>query len=250
MTPSIVLQHIGFIFYGNSSTLFFNIVLWFLPCLFAAKMGFAVLTKYIKRTEPIALSLVFLSILGFLLEIFVPNIKLPFGLESAVTAIVFFGFGSLWKTRLYRSSFLKLTKILNKYSIPLLTFFGGLCFIIATISFNLYGQQVDTRLNHLNNYFLFYIAAFSGIIFCLIISKKLQKNFILEYIGRNTLVLFALHPILFFYFDQVSNFDIVQNFIGDTSSFDLSLAYTFFSVPLILFISKTSRSIRSLFALI
>jgi fucose 4-O-acetylase-like acetyltransferase len=243
-----VTNHLSGILYGNSSTLFFNDILWFLPCLFAAKICFAYVSKIIKQVRFLILFLVILSISGYLVSVLFPNIKLPFGIESALTAVVFFGFGSIARTRQNAGIFQKLQTAFAKYKYILLPVFGVICYVFATISFNIYGQQADIRLNHINNYFFFYIAAICGVSFTMIVSQIIRKNFALEYIGRNTLVLFALHPLVFFYIKPIISFISSIDLVNSTSAVLLPYLYTCISIGIILCLNFFYKkiSLRSL----
>ena len=227
-----ILGHLGGIVYGNSSTLFFNDILWFLPCLFIAKVGFGIVTKLLKRKELIFASLIVFSLLGYFVSVLFPIIRLPFGIESALTAIVFLGLGSMYATNKNAFTKIKSQTFINRYSFVLLPFLALFCFSIATISLNMYGQQADIRLNHINNYFLFYIAAISGVVFTLLASKIIHKNFILEYIGKNTLILFALHPLVFIYIGKLWKFVPIFKTISPNPLF-----YTIISIIIILSIN-------------
>jgi fucose 4-O-acetylase-like acetyltransferase len=65
------------------------------------------------------------------------------------------------------------------------------------LNFQLHGLQIDMRVNRINNYFYFYISAFSGIVAMVCLSYLINKNTLLEYIGKRTMILFAWHYIIF-----------------------------------------------------
>ncbi len=196
------------IFYGNSNNglMDFNNILWFLPTLFITRIMFYFLHKFVTKTSKLVLSLFLISIIGYVYSIYV-NLKLPFGTETAISALVFYGSGYLWfnnekaKTVIYN---------FRKILFPSLLIIG---IIISTIEFNNYGQQIDMRLLHLNNYFSFYFDAYAGIIAWISFSLILNKNNILEYLGKNSLVLFSWHFILFNYFDKFRDIFFSKNFI-------------------------------------
>lgn len=239
LTFSKILSHLGGIAYGNSSTLFFNDILWFLPCLFIAKVGFATVSKLFKRTELIFASLIIFSLVGFFVSVLFPVIRLPFGIESALAAIVFLGLGSIYSTNKTSFQNLKFQTFLNKYAFILLPFLALFTYSVATISFNIYGQQADIRLNHINNYFLFYIAAVSGVVFTLFVSKVIHKNFILEYIGKNTLVLFALHPLVFIYIGKIFKYILLPK-----ASLLGPIYYVIISILIIIFINQIYKKVN------
>lgn len=180
------------IFYANSNNglMIYNDILWFLPVLFASRLIFFFLEKF-KDKRIIILFLIFFSIFGFLLSAKFNFIKLPFGIETALSAVVFYGLGFLFMKKE------ELVNFFSKYKFFIFPVFLVLNLIISTIDFNLYGNQIDMRLGHLHNFSIFYIDAFLGIMAWISFSMILGKNYILELLGRNSLVLFALHPIAF-----------------------------------------------------
>lgn len=235
-----LLFHLSGIIYGNSSSLFFNIVLWFLPCLFITKIVFALLVKYVPHKIPLMISLVLFSLVGYGISLIPYDIKLPFGLETVFTAVVFFGMGSLAATHYPRSiPFQK-----RRSALPLLVLFSAIAVVFASLNYSLSTHQIDLRLNNLGNYFFFYIAAFAGIMSMIITSKIIKKNFLLEYIGTYSLILFALHPLVFFYFTQ-----ILTSFINDqtfVTKHDLYLSplYTILSITLILLLMISLKKVH------
>src|SRR5690606_10773675 len=76
---------------------------------------------------------------------------------------------------------------------------------LAQINFQMYGYQIDMRLNKYSNFFLFYIAALSGIFAVVLFSLKVNSQRVLEYIGKNSLTLFVWHIIVFTYLSQFTH---------------------------------------------
>ncbi|HRN96319.1 MAG TPA: acyltransferase family protein [Candidatus Levybacteria bacterium] len=197
--PSVesITQHFLNVLYGNSSGLFFNVVLWFLPCLFVTKLLFWIITRVSLNSKYILATLILLSAGGYIFSILYPGIKLPFGLETALNATVFFGMGYLWQAHTQ-----KISSPLQKYAIPTFFILTLLMIGLAQTNFNLYGYQIDMRLNRYSNYFLYYGAALSGIFAVVIVSLKLKSNRMLEHIGKQSLPLFVWHIIVFTYLTQ------------------------------------------------
>ena len=182
-TPSLpeIREHLLGILYGNNgdNIMFYNGVLWFLPCLFATKVLFSSFTELSVKKRFLLLLLFFFSIAGYLYSVFFPEDTLIFGLESALTAVVFFGGGFIWNTQAE-----KLNTFFHKHAYILFPVFALLCMFFATIHFIITGYQVDLRLNNLGNYYLFYLASGSGILSTIALSMAINKNKILEYIGK------------------------------------------------------------------
>lgn len=201
-------QELWGIVYGNGifPSLEFNSPLWFLPCLFVTKFFYMLIHKYSKSVKVKYISLVFLGTVGYILSAFFPLIKLPFSIEVAFTAVVFFGFGHLMVQLTLLKNKIKENTWLTAILMSITTFF------FAWIHFRMSGLQIDMRINQLNNILLFYSAAFSGIFAVISISYIVKKNRFIEYIGKNTLLLFIWHyPLYLVITSFLSNFPITQN---------------------------------------
>ena len=183
-------------FYGNGNKgyLAYNVALWFLPCLFLTKIAFAFLSRFITNKGYLIPILIGFSLIGYGLSVFYPALKLFFGLETALTAFVFYGAGYLWNQSTGLKTFMMQKKVLL-FGLTLL-----LTLLFAWLNFYFYGTQIDMRMNRMNNYFLFYFGAFSGIAASIIGSMLIKKNALLEYFGKHSLVLFVWHTMLFTYF--------------------------------------------------
>jgi fucose 4-O-acetylase-like acetyltransferase len=229
------------IFYGNSNNggLIFNNILWFLPCLFVTRIAFAGISKVSTSTRFLILTLFIISIAGFLFSLFLPKTKLPFSTEAAINGVVFFGIGFLWHRY---AEWINTT--LKQYALVALPIFSLLCIGAATIHFNTYGHQVDMRLNRLDNYFLFYTGALSGIIAVMTISILIGKNRILEYIGRHSLILFVWHLILFGYFAGKLRLFLTPETIQGIRNTILAPLYTALSIIIILTSAEGMRRIK------
>lgn len=227
------------IFYGNGNNgyLYFNVALWFLPCLFVTKLTFAALTRVSTKVKILIPLLILFSLIGYILSTYYASVKLPFGIETAASAIVFFGCGYLVNKHRY---------IFQKIEKKSLLFFLsglGLTIIFATINYNLYGSQIDMRMNRVNNYFLFYFGAISGIITWVACSMLVGKNYILEYIGQHTLVLFVWHYLLYSYFNDIMTFLVSANVLNSIALIKPTL-YTLLAVSIILLCSKFFKELK------
>ncbi len=233
-------QIIG-IFYGsgNNGYLAINIVLWFLPCLFIVKQMFWFISRLdIKLIIPV---LFLFSALGYYFHVFLPNLKLPFGFESALTGVVFFGLGYMW-------NFIpdKYNQKFKKYTLVFILILIVSTITFSLINFNLHNHQVDLRLNRINNYFLFYMSALSGILTVILLSMKLNKNKILEYFGRNSLLLFVWHLVVFSYISDFVFLFLTSEEVIKLRNIYLAPFYSVVSIFIILTISKTIRKSKSL----
>jgi len=197
---------------ATTGLMVFNDVLWFLPTLFVQNFVYTHCQFFCKNQNPY-FSTGALFRFWYLFSIFASNIRLPFGAETAISAVVFYGAVFLWN----KSEKAKL--LFSKYKYLLFVTLLIVGAFISTIDFNAYGHQIDMRLSHLNNYFAFYVAAFSGIFAWISFSMILNKNSLLEKIGRNSLILFAWHPIVFTYFGVIFNAILGLNLIRNIKLF-------------------------------
>lgn len=230
------------IFYGNSNNglMAFNNILWFLPTLFVTRLLFAFINRIFAKAKVLIFVLILFSVFGYLFSIFAANIKFPFGAETAISAVVFYAAGFLWN----QSEKAKL--LLSKYKYFLFVSLLIIGTYISTIEFNHYGQQIDMRLSHLNNYFSFYLAAFSGIFAWISFSIILGKNSLLEKIGRNSLILFAWHLIVFDYLTIILNTFLSANAIKNIQLF-IPPAYTLAAIIIILSVNSFYNKLKLTF---
>jgi acyltransferase len=224
---------------GNNNLLAFNNILWFLPCLFLTRFLFYLLLRFSNKTYAVVILMIVLSILGYGYSLFFASYKLVFGLETALTAIVFFGTGYLWK-----SESMKVKKILKNKLLLVILISLSLCILFGYLNYREYGYQIDLRQDRLNNYFYFYISAFAGITAILALSQLVSKNKLLEYLGRNTLVLFAWHLLLFSYITRFLHFTGLTTFINVLPPFASPVLYSIAAIVIILLISTGIRSGR------
>lgn len=210
---------------GGGEWLDFNITLWFFPCLFVTELLFFFLIRLPSR-KTLGLALFSLSIIGYFLFKVVgsDNFRLPFGADIALTAVVFYGLGYLVKPYILNESF----KVWYQWPILLL---GTLAYIVFS---NLNEESAFIIGNFGKNYFYFYLAALSGILFWAQISRLTKPNKLFTEIGKNTLVIFPLHLLLFPFFTGV----LVFVFKVPKSSLDhsniVALAYTILSVLILI----------------
>lgn len=234
-------NHILNILYGNSSGLFFNVVLWFLPCLFITKVLFWGIYKLFPTSKQLSVVLIIISIIGYITSLLFPGIKLPLGIETAITAVVFFGVGYLW--HLYGQS---VSQKINLSSPLLILILLMIMISLAQINFQMYGYQIDMRLNKYSNFFLFYIAALSGIFAVVLFSLKVNSQRVLEYIGKNSLTLFVWHIIVFTYLSQFTHMFIDNKTFTSLRNYYIAPIFTIVATILILTGLKIYQKIKKI----
>lgn len=217
------------IFYssGSGDWLSYNVALWFFTCLFIVQVIFFFLIKILDK-KVLGIILFLLSILGYLLATFVtsPFNRLPWSIEISLTATVFYGVGYLIKSYI-------LTDLLVKWR-WLIIFTSLSCYGFFTTK----NTEVDFYIGIFGNYFYFYMAAFSGILFWTHIAYLLKPSQLLTVIGQNTLVIFSTHllviPCLTGFLTRVLG---IQKSYLDNGGF-IALGYTIFSILIILPVSQ------------
>jgi len=212
---------------GRDGMLGYNVVLWFLPCLFITKLLFAAITRRVSHTGKLLLILCVSALLGSLLSLLVPWLKLPLGFEIALTALPFFGMGYLFKIH---ENFLA---TFIRYKLPIAAVAMTILVIVASADFSLSGHQIDMRVNQLDVTPLFYLGAFSGIIGWTAISQLIARNTLLEYIGKHSLIIFAWHNILLIDLRQIVNSLLTQNILTEIQPF-MATVYMGMAIGIIL----------------
>jgi fucose 4-O-acetylase-like acetyltransferase len=157
--------------------------LWFLVCMFIVVITYYIITDLFKSNRQIIIILILCAIAGEIYSKFSP-FQLPFKIGSAFSALVFYGAGNLFRE--FKGDF----EIMFKFKILIVivsTFASG---FVLGVYINKSVNMADTQYN---NVFLFYAAAFLGIILIFIISKLINKNRFLEFFGRNSLVIYGTH---------------------------------------------------------
>lgn len=253
------------IFYGNGihNFLAHNTVLWFFLCLFITEIFFFFIIK-LKSKARILVALILLSGLGYIDVWLNPPLpdgfRLPWNIDIALTAVVFYGAGYLLSPYLLKN---RLGFIVN--------FVLAICYIF----FSIINKKVAMVAGVYGNYFYFYLAAFSGILFWKSIAEQISNMFNMKFviktnqtfmmrcgqklvttlvrpcrfiewlvlkIGENTLTIFVLHLLLFSLLTgvQVYVFKIPASVKHD--SIVLSLIYTVVSITVLLPVSYLLNS--------
>jgi len=171
------------ILYGTTAHdyMIHNIPLWFIPCLFIVEMLWYGLQKL---SIHIILLLCVCSIIGYIFPQ-LTSIRLPWGIEIAFTAIVFYGIGNIIQQKnllqIFHSNITYITVII----ISILVFIIG----------NKLQGRVDLNSLEFKNPILSALTACSGIFILQTISKYIPNNSIISFISNHTLTILALHGL-------------------------------------------------------
>lgn len=185
----------------------FNIVLWFLPCLFISNIIFYFIMKFKSDYIKFFVSILLFGI-GYVLCI--NKIILPLSFETSLIGTFFIVAGYLFIIHISDKISLKKITIPNTIFLILCIIGIGIC-----IRFNCYVNMLD---HTYGNVILFLIGSFSGIYICLFISILLHQikfNIFLNlfsYFGKNSVIIMCCHEpikrIVLYIFSKIINMDI------------------------------------------
>lgn len=185
---------------GTMNALRTNIPLWFLPCMFVVQCMWYIIDKYAKKLKWLCIALV--SAFGYFMPLLILK-RLPWGIDVALTGVVFFALGSLLRDE-------KMQNILFKIPADI----GFLVALVLNLSFNFLNTganpNVDINAMVFGNYFLFYLCTLSGCASVIYLAYLLDNSVVLGYIGRNTLWILGLHSV----FIQVFELILKLNFVN------------------------------------
>lgn len=174
------------IFYGSDlrGYMSHNVPLWFLPALFCTEVIYNFLSLKIKSNLVKCCIVVSLSLIGYGLS-FIGVWSLPWGLSPALLMLPFFMLGSLMANLLNEH---KLTNRNSKIGVSIL-FLVILSIFIMNKPWNI---RFDVAYGNIDNLPIFAISALIGICLVIIFSLLIEKNRILEFLGKGDVTLVAL----------------------------------------------------------
>lgn len=215
---------------GNDSALRQNSSLWFLPALFSMEIIYYFAIKIINKYNKSSIIILIFSLFISYITTYFLNIKLPWGINTALNIGIFLLIGYLLKEKFEIN---KLFKIY--YIIPIL--------IIGVLSahFNSIVSCIDYKYGYLT------LAILSG--FCLsivdiYISYLIGSNKILEYIGKNTMGILIFHKLIILIFQ--TKFGVISKLLNDSNiliELSLSIVIVLLSVIFSLACTKIVRKI-------
>jgi acyltransferase len=224
------------ILFAQTTMISYNGPLWFLTCLFVTELLFFGLAKrYYWQPLKLGIWLTIAGIIGYLYSIYVP-FNLPWNADVALTAIVFYGTGNLFRRLIYSkeghsdgSSFLDPDSKFSNTFFAIENFLYAFLIIISLLYFAYLLRFPTDKINMsgliYGGFFSFYSLAFSGIFTFIYIFKKIGSLEVFEYYGRNSLIVLALHFPMKDILTKLSSifFYIDLDCFACTTSFALSL---------------------------
>ena len=208
--------------FDHFNSVLFNGPLWFLPCLLVTSIIFYLLFKaFNKSLNSFIAAIVVVSLIGYYSINYLPQ-ALPWSIDIALSAVTFYSAGYLFRNY-FEDKFFKIAKIII---IPLI--------LISLFSINT--NITDLNLWKFNeNYFTFYLIAFSGILSYMYIFRKIRSSRFLEYYGKNSLIVFSLHiPIFWILDDIIRRMSIVFGLDIPQENFLFSIIMIFLVLALVL----------------
>lgn len=259
------------ILYALGPLISYNPPLWFLTCLFVTELlfyGFA--KRYYLEPKKLVLWLAAAGVIGYLYPVYVP-FRLFWNADVALSAVVFYGAGNLFRRYVesgrqkseqkelgerlrdfdFRSglrgsdfeSGSNLRETLHRVDMLLpgifillnLFYFGYLLEFPTT-------NKVNMNVLEYGDFLSYYLLAFSGIFAFVYLFKMIGNSKILEFYGRNSLIVLALHFPLKDILTKLAilSFGVELNYFYYNMAFALSLTVLnlLFLVPVIYLINN------------
>jgi acyltransferase len=174
------------IFYGVAKGYWRNPInpaLWFLPCLFITEMIFWLVQRYFNKIVYLFM-IILCGVVGFCIRGYI-SFRLPWGLDVAFNAVVFYAIGNSSKNLLD-----KLVALQWRWKAGLL-----ILLITGSIGISMLNGKVEMSANEIQNPFLFYFAALCGIFFWLLIIRNIPPINIALFLGQNTITIIGLYGV-------------------------------------------------------
>lgn len=194
--PIAVSTFIRTLLVSKRNAIYYDDPLWFLTSLFTVEIMYYLLLKYLKNN----LLIFFIVILFAYFSCFKLNALsgkniLPWSFDQSLYFIFYYGLGNFVKN-------LGLLKNNLKKSIYLIVF--SLIYLLLLVDSSLYNQGLNSLNTYLDipvnivSFFNIVLSALIPIIFIIYISQFLSSISYINFLGRNSLVLLALHVSLGF----------------------------------------------------
>lgn len=211
----------------------FNVVLWFLPCFFVCSLFFHELIKL----SPSKITLYLITVLLLVFDtLFCNKISLPFFIPQALCALPFMICGYLLKDATANIGRWVESLLLKKYIVLFI------CIVLLCLQgFWPYGFGMLGNSYH-GIFWIFAICALCAFLLVYIISSIISRNFILEWLGKNSLVIMLIHEpikrIVLKIYSTVIHLPIESVRLSIVHSCIVVSVIILVCVPFVLFINK------------
>ena len=180
--------------YGTIDHLYANHVLWFFPCLFCTSCLFFATSRI--RSVPLRWLVVIESaLLGIHLPTFLGARRLPWNLDVALVALVFYASGRLFREGGEPALAGRVGRWVAWMLLPVAA--------VICVGVALSNTEVEMSIMEFGSPVLFLTAAFAGILATTLVSRALPATSFARWLSHNTIVLFPVHPILFGLFTAI-----------------------------------------------
>ncbi len=174
-----------FVSNGAEGLLIHNPPLWFMTCLFVTVLLFA---SYYFLSEGdnhiLLIMVVFSALTGFLLSKNTTlEFQLPWGIDIALTAVVFYSLG-YWMMKMTPS---KRDNVLRSNTLLIIAVSILACSLAAN------DARIEMGKNLYGSILSFYSGAVSGIYIVTWCCVRIPRSKIMQYLGANTIIILALH---------------------------------------------------------
>lgn len=217
---------------GNSSALKQNSSLWFLPVLFSMEIIYYFVIKLSNKSK----NMEFIVLISILFISYITNFTLkiifPWGINTVLVLGVFFYVGYLFKIH----KIFPKNKIFNFITIMVILIVGlSSCYLNTIVSCIDY-DYANLTLTLLSGFCLSTVVIY--------VSYIIDKNVILEYIGKNTMGILIFHKLIILVFQ--TKFGVISDLLRSSNiiiEFCLSIAITMLSIIFSLFCTKIVKKI-------
>jgi acyltransferase len=196
------------ILYAPGDSDLINPPLWFLPCLFVIALIFYGFSKMSNEAPgKLVIFIIAAGVIGYLYPKYVP-FRLPWTADVALSGVVFYGVGNLFKQfidsevaygpDIFLTADTRTSKMFSQFKIflPVVFILLNLLYLGYVLKFPM-TDEPNMNVMEYGNFFWYYLIAFSGIFTFISLFKKIGSSRILEYYGRNSLLVLAFHyPIM------------------------------------------------------
>ncbi len=197
-----MLHGISHILVAFGPAISYNPPLWFLTCLFVTELLFyGMAKKYYWEPKKLVFWLIISGVIGYLYSVYVP-FRIPWNVDVALAAIVFYGAGNLFRRLIEPESKASFSLKLDSGFIEKFSRFEKYLLLTAVLLSLLYlgyllkfptDDKVNMNVLKYGDFFSFYLLAFAGIFTFVYLSRRIVSSKVLEYYGRNSLIILALH---------------------------------------------------------
>lgn len=177
-----------------------SVGIWFLPCIFITFIFLYFIRKICKGNRTYSCILAGGGlIVGYIYSIYMKK-TLPWGIEAALIATFFMMMGNVGKEIWYEKNTLR-----TRTKVDVIVIISLCINIVFTVlNFKNINRHVDMWSNTYGNLIWFLLAAFSGIIFVISISKHIQNSNILKILGRHSIYYYGLHLLIINAFSKIT----------------------------------------------